>query len=72
MWKGLFRQLLPLLLTKNEKTNVDNFFKLLWNCSLPSPTFYHFEETKTYPYVVLTLPASIKLIVPSYSVFVFS
>ena len=25
-------------------------FKLLWVCSLPSPTLYHFEETKTFIY----------------------
>ena len=41
---------LPLPPTKNEKTTVDNFFKLLWVCSLPSPTLYHFEETKTFIY----------------------
>ena len=43
---------------------------LVW--SLPSPTLYHFEETKTYPYIALTLPTSLKRIVPNYSVFVFS
>ena len=42
--------LLPLPLTKNEKTTVDNFFKLLWVCSLPSRTFHHFEKTKTFIY----------------------
>ena len=41
---------LPLPPTKNEKTTVDNFFKLLWVCSLPSPTLYHFEKTKTFIY----------------------
>ena len=78
MWKRLFRQSLslphlslPLPITKNEKTTVDNFFKLLWVCSLPSPTLYHFEETKTYPYITITLPTSLMLIVPNYFVFFF-
>ena len=41
---------LPLPPTKNEKTTVDNFFKLLWVFSLPSPTLYHFEKTKSFIY----------------------
>ena len=41
---------LPLSITKNEKTTVDNFFKLLWVCSLPSSTLHHFEKTKTFIY----------------------
>ena len=41
---------LPLPLAKNEKTKVDNFLKLLWFCSLPSPTLHHFEKTKTFIY----------------------
>ena len=36
--------------TKNEKTTVDNFFKLLWVCSLLSPTLYHFEKKNTFIY----------------------
>ena len=71
MWKRLFRQSLSLPITKNEKTIVDNFFYILWVCSLPSPTLYHFEETKTYPCITITLPTSLKLIVPNYFVFFF-
>ena len=41
---------LPLLLTKNEKTTVDNIFQLLSVCSLPSSILYHFEKTKTFIY----------------------
>ena len=33
---------LPLPPTKNKKTTVDNFLKLLWLCSLPSSTLHHF------------------------------
>ena len=39
--------------TKNEKTTVDNFLKLLWVCSLPSPTLYHFEKTKNLHLLLL-------------------
>ena len=46
MWKRLFRLLLPLPPTKNEKTTVD-YFLLLWICSLPSPTLHHFKGDKS-------------------------
>ena len=41
---------LALPLTKNEKTTLDNFFKLLWVYTLPSSTLHHFEKTKTFIY----------------------
>ena len=47
-------------------------FLLLWVCSLSSPTLHQFEETKTYAYIATTLFTSLKLIVPNYSVSVFS
>ena len=61
---------LPLPLTKNEKTTVDNFLKLLWLCSLPSPTLHHFEKTKTFIYFSYFI-SSLEHIVLNYSVFVF-
>ena len=70
MWKRLFRQ--PLPLTKNEKRTVDNFFNFLWVCGLPSSTLHRFEDTKTHPYIAITLPTSLELIFPNYSVFVSS
>ena len=39
---------------------------------MPSPTLYHFAETKIDLYTALPLPTSLKLIVPNYSLLVFS
>ena len=57
---------------KRKKRPLTNFFSFCvcvggWVCSLPS-TLYDFEETKIYPYIALTLPTSLGLIVPNYSV----
>ena len=57
---------------KNEKTTGDNFFLLLWVSNLSFPTLYHFEETKTYRYIALTLPTSLKLMALNNAGFVFS
>ena len=41
---------LPLPPTKTEKRPLTIFLKFLWVCSLPSPTLYYFEKTKTFIY----------------------
>ena len=60
---------LPLPLTKNEKTTVDNFF---FNCceSVACVLINFIILRRQKPsYIAITLPTSLELIVPKYSVF---
>ena len=68
MWKRLFRQ--PLPLTKNEKTIVDNFFSFCGSVACLLLYFIILRRQKP-PYIAITLPTSLELIVPNYSVFFF-
>ena len=62
--------LLPLLLTKNEKTTVDNFFNF---CGSVACLLIHFIilRGQKSSFIAITLPTSLELIVPNYSVFLF-
>ena len=55
---------LPLPLTKNEKTTVDNFFNF---CGSVACLLLFFIIS----FIAITLPTSLELIVPNYSVFLF-
>ena len=80
MWKRLFRQPLPLPhlslllpplpLIKNEKTTIDHFLNFYWSvaCLL---LHYIILRTQKPPYIAITLPTSLKFIVPNYFVFLF-
>ena len=59
---------LPLPLTKSEKTTVDNFF---YFCESVSCLLLHFIilRRQKSSYIAITLPTSLELIVPNYSVF---
>ena len=61
-------QPLPLPLTKNENTTVDNFFNF---CGSVACLFLHFIILKRQKpsFIAITLPTSLELIVPNYSVF---
>ena len=61
---------LPLLLIKNEKTTVDNFFNF---CGSVVCLLLHFIILRGQKpsFIAITLPTSLELIVPSYSVFLF-
>ena len=63
-------QPLPLPLTKNEKTTVDNFFDF---CGSVACLLLHFIILKRQKpsFIAITLPTSLELIVPNYSVFFF-
>ena len=65
MWKRLFRQ--PLPLTKNEKTTADNFFNF-WGSVACLLLHFIILRRKKPPYIAITLPTSLKLVVPNYSV----
>ena len=56
---------------KKRENDGGEFFKFWCVCSLPSLTLYHFEKTKIYPYIAITLGTSLKLVVLNYSVFPF-
>ena len=45
----------PLPLIKNVKQTVDNFYKLLCVCSLPSTTHHHFEKKNLHLLLLLYL-----------------
>ena len=64
--------LFPLLLppTKNEKTTVDNFFNF---CGSVACLLLHFIILRRQKpsFIAITLPTSLELIVPDYSVFLF-
>ena len=59
---------LPLSLTKNEKTTVDNFFNF---CGSVACLLLHFIILRKQKpsFIVITLPTSLELIVPNYAVF---
>ena len=59
---------LPLPPTKNEKTTVDNFFNF---CGSVACLLLHFIILwgQKPSFIAITLPTSLKLIVPNYSVF---
>ena len=61
---------LPFPLTKNEKTTVDNFFNF---CGSVACLLLHFIilRGQKLSFIVITLPTSLELIVPNYSVFLF-
>ena len=61
-------QSLPLPLTKNEKTNVDNFFNF---CVSVACLLLHFIILRAQKpsFIAITLPTLFELIVPNYSVF---
>ena len=61
---------LPLPLTKTEKTTVDNFFNF---CGSVACLLLHFIILKRQKlsFIAITLPTSLELIVPNYSVFLF-
>ena len=62
-------QPLPLPLTKNEKTTVDNFFNF---CGSVACLLHFISLRRKKPSVIaITLPTSLELIVPNYSVFLF-
>ena len=65
----IFQQLpLPLPLTKNEKTTVDNFFNF---CGSVACLLLHFIILRKQKpsFIAITLPTSLELIVLNYSVF---
>ena len=67
----IFQQLsLPLPLTKNEKTTVDNFFNF---CGSVACLLLHFIILRKQKpsFIAITLPTSLELIVPNDSVFFF-
>ena len=61
---------LPLPLTENEKTTVDNFFNF---CGSVPCLLLHFIILKRqkHSFIAITLPTSLELIVPNYSMFLF-
>ena len=61
---------LPLPQTKNEKTTVDNFF---YFCGSVDCFLLHFIILMRQKplFIAITLPTSLELIVPKYSVFLF-
>ena len=61
-------QTLPLPLTKSEKTIVNNFFNF---CGSVACLLLHFIILRKQKpsFIALTLPTSLELIVPNYSVF---
>ena len=63
-------QTLPLPLTKNEKTTVDNFFNF---CRSVACLLLHFIILirQKPSFIAITLSTSLELIVPHYSVFLF-
>ena len=61
---------LPLLQTKNEKTTVDNFFNFCGSVACFLLDFIIFRKQKP-SFTAITLPTSLELIVPNYSVFLF-
>ena len=65
----IFQQLpLPLSLTENEKTTVDNFFNF---CESVACLLLHFIILRRQKpsFIAITLPTSLELIVLNYSVF---
>ena len=62
-------QPLPLPLTKNNKTTVDNFFNFCGSVAF----LLHFIILKRQKpsFIAITLPTSLDLIVPNYSMFLF-
>ena len=61
---------LPLPPTKNEKTTVDKFFNF---CGSVACLLLHFIILRGQKpsFIAITLPTSLELIVPNYSVFLF-
>ena len=59
---------LPLPLTKGEKTTVDNFFNFCESVACVLINFIILRRQKP-SYIAITLPTSLELIVPNYSVF---
>ena len=59
---------LPLQLTKIEKTTVDNFFNGCESVACVLINFIILRRQKP-SYIAITLPTSLELIVPKYSVF---
>ena len=61
-------QTLPLPPTKSEKSTVDNFFNF---CESVACLLLHFIILRRQKpsYIAITLPTSLELIVPNYSVF---
>ena len=72
MWKRLFCESLPLPLplTKNEITTVDNFLNFCGSVACLLLDFIILRRQKS-PYIAITLPTSLKLIVPNYYEFLF-
>ena len=62
--------LLPLPLTKSEETTVDNFVNFGESVACLSLYFDILRRQKP-PFIAITLPTLLELIVPNYSVFVF-
>ena len=62
----------PLLhpLAKNEETTVDNFFDFCGSAACLLLHFIILRRQKS-SFIAITLPTSLELIVPNYSVFVF-
>ena len=60
----------PLPLTKNKKTTVDNFFNFCGSVTCLLLHFIIFRRQKP-SFTAITFPASLELIVPNYSVFLF-
>ena len=58
----------PLPLTKNEKTIVNNFFNLCESATCLLLQFIILRKQKP-SFIVITLPTSLELVVPNYSVF---
>ena len=61
---------LPLPLTKNEKTTVDNFFNFCGSVACLLLYFIILRKQKP-SYIAITLPTSLELIVLNYSEFLF-
>ena len=56
--------------TKNEKTTVDNFFNFCGSVACFLLDFIIFRRKKS-SFIAITLPTSLELIAPNYSVFLF-
>ena len=65
-----FQPLPPLPLTKNEKTTVDNLFNFCGSVACLLLLFITLKRQKP-SFIALTLPTSLELIVPNYSVLLF-
>ena len=66
----VFYQSLPLPLTKNDKTTVDDFFNFCGSVACLPLHFIILRRQKP-SFIAITLPTSLELIVSNYSVFLF-